>query len=402
MSVPIPCVNAGDAEPRTGAGQQRIRWATGNSFLVRALGRGVCSVLYPHRIKVSRALEGLRVIGIVRKYIVSRYGEELKTACEAVRRAGQLCAAIQQEDAAHRVDKSDRSPVTVADLVSQAVVARLLRERFPQDPLVAEEETGVFDGPEGAQLKERVHHYLCRLVENASVEDLLAWIQHGAHGKERGERYWVLDPVDGTKGFLRGEQYAIALALIEGSQVVLGVLGCPNLGAAGVEAVPPGSGVLMYAVRGEGSWMAPISGEGEPVRVRVSDRQPGQTVRICQSVEAAHSAEDLAARVAQAMGCAYESVRMDSQAKYAVVARGDADLYVRVSARGNYREKIWDHAAGALIVEEAGGRVTDAAGKPLDFGAGIRLERNTGICASNGLVHEAALAALRSLRPEPH
>jgi 3'(2'), 5'-bisphosphate nucleotidase len=88
---------------------------------------------------------------------------------------------------------------------------------------------------------------------------------------------------------------------------------------------------------------------------------------------------------------------MDSQAKYAVLARGDASLYLRLPspATPDYRERIWDHAAGSIIIEEAGGRVTDAYGSDLDFSQGSRLEKNRGIVATNGLLHDAVLIAVK-------
>jgi 3'(2'), 5'-bisphosphate nucleotidase len=92
---------------------------------------------------------------------------------------------------------------------------------------------------------------------------------------------------------------------------------------------------------------------------------------------------------------------MDSQAKYAVLAAGAGDLLLRLlSARHpNYREKIWDQAAGALIVEEAGGRVSDLEGQPLDFTAGRTLARNRGLLASNGYLHAVALRAVQQVCP---
>ncbi|NJO20524.1 MAG: 3'(2'),5'-bisphosphate nucleotidase, partial [Spirulinaceae cyanobacterium RM2_2_10] len=76
---------------------------------------------------------------------------------------------------------------------------------------------------------------------------------------------------------------------------------------------------------------------------------------------------------------------------------GQAALYLRLPSpkTPDYREKIWDHAAGALVVEEAGGRVTDMHGQPLDFSLGAKLVNNQGIVASNGVIHEQVLAALR-------
>jgi len=85
---------------------------------------------------------------------------------------------------------------------------------------------------------------------------------------------------------------------------------------------------------------------------------------------------------------------MDSQCKYGVVARGESAIYLRLPRDELYRERIWDHAAGSLIVEEAGGRVTDARGRALDFSAGRTLDRNSGVVATNGLIHEAVLDAV--------
>jgi 3'(2'), 5'-bisphosphate nucleotidase len=100
--------------------------------------------------------------------------------------------------------------------------------------------------------------------------------------------------------------------------------------------------------------------------------------------------------IAQAAGISRPSLRMDSQAKYGAVARGDAALYLRLPSpkSPDYREKIWDHAAGALIIEEAGGRVTDMHGRPLDFASDYKMNHNRGVVASNGLIHEAVLEAL--------
>ena len=83
--------------------------------------------------------------------------------------------------------------------------------------------------------------------------------------------------------------------------------------------------------------------------------------------------------------------------RYVDVARGDADLYLRLPqpASSDRRENIWDHAAGAIVIEEAGGRVSDLFGQPLDFSHGSKLSQNQGIVASNGHIHDRVLAAIR-------
>ena len=90
---------------------------------------------------------------------------------------------------------------------------------------------------------------------------------------------------------------------------------------------------------------------------------------------------------------------MDSQAKYAAVARGDASIYLRLPTRKDYQEKIWDHAAGVAVITQAGGRVTDITGSPLDFTRGYTLAVNRGIIATNGAIHDAVVDAVRRVVP---
>jgi 3'(2'), 5'-bisphosphate nucleotidase len=86
---------------------------------------------------------------------------------------------------------------------------------------------------------------------------------------------------------------------------------------------------------------------------------------------------------------------MDSQCKYAAVAGGDASIYLRLPTRADYEEKIWDHAAGYLIIREAGGQVSDIHGEPLDFSQGRTLSRNKGVVATNGKLHTPVIAAIQ-------
>ncbi|KAJ9074508.1 3'(2'),5'-bisphosphate nucleotidase, partial [Entomophthora muscae] len=85
---------------------------------------------------------------------------------------------------------------------------------------------------------------------------------------------------------------------------------------------------------------------------------------------------------------------MDSQCKYGSISRGDGELYLRLPININYQEKIWDHAAGCLIVEESGGKVSDVTGKPLDFSQGRTLASNKGVIASHSDTHSELLKAV--------
>jgi 3'(2'), 5'-bisphosphate nucleotidase len=285
------------------------------------------------------------------------------------------------------VEKSDRSPVTVADFGSQALICRHLTEVF-DDPIVGEEDSGDLRKEENTALLESVQGYLREAGIDGSAEEVCDWIDRG--NGDVAERYWTLDPIDGTKGFLRNDQYAVALALIEGGDVKVGVLACPALPVEDADG-----GTLMVAVRGEGTVMMRLE-EEDGVQVSVDISGSERSHRFVESVESGHGNQTLQGQVATAVNIHSPSLRMDSQAKYAAVARGDAVLYLRLPSKdpGRYAEKMWDHAAGALVVEEAGGKVTDMHGKPLDFGSSERMNANQGVVVSNGAIHDDVIAAL--------
>ena len=314
---------------------------------------------------------------------------EKQVAIEAVKAASKLCQQVQadmvNEDA---IQKRDRSPVTVADFGSQAVVCKALGDAFPPDVIVAEEDS--HELKPNAALLARVTFYVNRFAGEATSDTVCAWIDRG--NGTVGERFWTLDPIDGTKGFLRNDQYTIALALVVGGEVKLGVLGCPNLPHR-LDDPQSGRGCLFVAVRGEGAMM--LSLDGEPLaNLHVSDNPR----RFAESVESAHGDHDTHVKIAQGLGIAAPPIQMDSQAKYGIVARGDATIYIRLPnpKTPDYRECIWDHAAGLIVVEEAGGKVTDAHGRILDLLQGKRMTENQGILATNGKIHQDVLRLIKA------
>lgn len=321
------------------------------------------------------------------------YEQEKQVAIEAVAAAAKLCEQVRRERGSDAMEKSDRSPVTVADLGAQAVICQALSKVFPDDPVVAEEDAAMLREPAMAERLAQVTTYVQAVVPEATPEAVTEWIDRG--NGSVGSRYWTLDPIDGTKGFIRGDQYAVALALIEAGEVKVGALACPalplDMTRSGEE-----KGVLFIAVRGQGTIMLPLNG-GDPSPSHVVSPDDAANLRLVESVESGHGDHSLQAAVAQAAGITTPSLRIDSQAKYGAVARGQAALYLRLPSpkSPDYREKIWDHAAGAIVVEEAGGRVTDMHGQPLDFSLGSKLVNNRGIVVSNGVIHPAVIEALR-------
>jgi 3'(2'), 5'-bisphosphate nucleotidase len=318
---------------------------------------------------------------------------ELATAIEIVSVVCGLTRRAQERivSTGDAVVKRDRSPVTIADLAVQIVVSRRLAEQFPKDPLMAEEDSAVL--AESTFMTQQVLAHVHDVLPGMTVMEMIAALERGGHGGT-DRRYWVLDPIDGTKGFLRGDQYAIALALIDDGDVVVGVLGCPNLPPSQADGVD-GAGRIFAAVRGQGTLALDVDGRGdETVSVDQVD-DPSRAV-VCESVEAAHAAHSLQARISERLGVTSAPYRIDSQCKYAAVARGDASIYLRLPRDADYREKTWDHAAGSIVVEEAGGKVTDLDGQPLDCSTGRRLGNPSGIVCTNGRFHDRVLEACRA------
>jgi 3'(2'), 5'-bisphosphate nucleotidase len=130
------------------------------------------------------------------------------------------------------------------------------------------------------------------------------------------------------------------------------------------------------------------------VSLHVSGERGLSRARILRSWEDTHGDVPRLTRIVGLCGPQAQVVRMDSQAKHVALAAGDGDLLLRLPPPRPFAEAIWDCAAGTILVEEAGGRVTDLAGAALDFGTGRRLTRNHGYVASNGALHEAALKAI--------
>lgn len=318
------------------------------------------------------------------------FQKELASAIKAVQKASRTCKTVSEASyPISSVNKEDRSPVSIADLASQALITIILRESFPEDPIVGEEEAKTIQ--QHKQIGNKVLELISKEASPLTLETLLEILDYGSKAFDPNKRFWTVDPIDGTKGFLRGDQFAVALALCEKGQVVLGVLGCPNMTINIDESQKQGA--LFYAVKGQGTFIMPLNDQN-PQKVSVDSITRVSLARFCESVEKNHASHDQHKKIADALGIKAAPCRMDSQVKYAALARGDASIYLRLPRKTDYREKIWDHAAGSIIVEEAGGKVTDFSGNPLQFNLGKRLENNIGILATNGHLHAQVLDAI--------
>lgn len=251
-------------------------------------------------------------------------------------RSPQLEAALEAAEAAAEViryhygrgvavrEKSDRSPVTDADVESEQTIRRIIGERFPG-------------------------HGFCGEETGRSDKDS-PWL-------------WLVDPIDGTKGFVRGYPFfSTQIALMHEGELVLGVSSAPVFGETA------------WAERGRGAWL-----NGEPVRVST----------VAEIEAAALSAGNLRSLARSARWAAWGGIvaRVDR-------IRGYGDFYHyhllasgRIDAVIESDVNILDIAALAVLVREAGGRFTDLSGRPPGLGT-------TSVAAANPALHAALVDAL--------
>ncbi|XP_019257079.1 PREDICTED: PAP-specific phosphatase HAL2-like [Nicotiana attenuata] len=368
-----------------------------------------------------------------------KYSEELNVAVRVVHMACALCQKVQKSLLSTTFDddvksKDDDSLVTVADWSVQATVSWILSDAFGSEnvSVVAEEDVQTLSKSDSAGLLGKVISTVNECLAEASKyglkspdealgpsEVLEAISRCNSSGGPLG-RHWVLDPVDGTLGFVRGGQYAVALALIDNGEVVMGVLGCPNyhvkrdrlsnqkqnhiasdisMHSSDVLEV----GCVMYTRKGTGeAWVQPlVYGDRKfewpnfAKQIHVSSIDDPALATFCEPVERANSNHSYTAGLACSVGLRNKPLRVYSMVKYAAIAQGDAEIFMKF-ARAGYKEKIWDHAAGVLLVQEAGGVVTDAGGRSLDFSRGIYLEGlDRGIVVCSGVkLHEKLIGAV--------
>jgi 3'(2'), 5'-bisphosphate nucleotidase len=316
---------------------------------------------------------------------------ELAVAAEAARQAAHVCVEVYNS-LVDEASKAGREPVTIADYASQVIINSQIRAAFPDDGILGEEHAAEF----ATVLTDTQRGQVAGFVEKAlgrslSMDEIKAALDPPAGSSGR---LWIIDPIDGTKGFLAKRAYAIAIALLDGDDLKVGVLACPNLSVENPGELTD-DGALFYAVRGAGAFHEPLTG-GDAIPMHVSTATPADPLVIVTSFEKEHSDKGLFASVVDDLPSRQkDTLALDGQGKYGLVAAGRVSCFFRLVPAENYREKAWDHAAGTIIVQEAGGRVTDFHGKALDFVSGPKMTHNRGIVVTNGTIHAAMLAAIQ-------
>jgi len=272
------------------------------------------------------------------------YDHELRIACELARAAG---AAILEhyEGPLHIKQKNyddDIEPVTQADTIANELIVTGLKREFPHDGILAEE----------------------------SVDT--------KHRLEKS-RVWMVDPLDGTNGFIDGNgDFAVQIGLAEDGLCVLGVV------------YQPLTDVLYRAVREGGTWIE--RPQFDPERAQVSDKKTLAEMRLAAS--RSHRSPRMI-RVVTQLGFQEEVQRGSVGIKIGLLIEQQCDVYIHLSPR----TKQWDTCAPEVILTEAGGRITDLFGYPLNYNVPEVQNRN-GLVASNGASHDQIIDTLAPLLNE--
>ena len=263
------------------------------------------------------------------------FERELARAIELARLAGAEVARMQRGELGVEM-KAGNEPVTVADRLASELIVAGLAESFPADPVISEE-------------------------------------LPAAPGALGAPRYWLVDPIDGTKDFIRGEDgYSVMIGLVCGGKPTVGVVYQPAIDRL-FHGTPDGATLV-------------TPDETRPLAV--SSVAAAADVRLVASKS--HRSRDLD-RVKQELGIDNELNIGSVGVKMCVIAAGLRDLYVNPAAR----TKAWDTCAPEAILVPAGGRLSDLFGNPIDYTR--ELAHRRGLVASNGRVHDEVVGKLSTL-----
>ncbi|KAL2883852.1 hypothetical protein SGCOL_000485 [Colletotrichum sp. CLE4] len=347
------------------------------------------------------------------------YARELATAIAAIQHGAKLSRRVLVKDDKGIVTKEDLSPVTVADFAIQALLTSTLHAAFPDDKFVGEESAA--DLRENPTLLESVWALLQQVENDKTADslcklptspeemcDMIDWC--GLSDPSPTGRFWVFDPIDGTKTFVRGELYAINVCLMEEGKQSVGIVGLPLLSADAKAPInndsidPTGTGSIMFAVRGHGTFVRPLPGpiDLEPTKIPRHADVDTQSLVSVTCIEGSESgAPGIHQKVAERLGVAYPGNDLLGWVlRWTTLGLGQANCTFWVYRRRDRLAKIWDHAGAMLLFEEVGGKVTDVDGNPVNLVAGRKMKANYGFIAAPPSVHAKVLEAVRETLKE--
>ena len=295
--------------------------------------------------------------------------------------------------------KRDFSPVTLADFGSQVIVSNWLNINFRGEPLIAEESLKSLPEDNRDNFIEHLIDVLKPFLGELNRQNIMDYLDMNcSFTKEKS--YWVLDPLDGTKGFLRGDQYAISLGHVNEGFIDVGILACPRLRLSSFWGMGNriDKGYTFFAQKRQGAWMQPLDLSEEAIPIHVSECKEPQNAVLLRSYESKHTDLKRTTVFLERMDIK-KTIPVDSQVKYGLLACGIGEIILRFPPMDNpdYREKVWDHVGGAIILQEAGGKVTDILGNSFQYDGSSALDKSVGVFASNGYLHKIGLEVLQEV-----
>ncbi|KAF9874077.1 hypothetical protein CkaCkLH20_08449 [Colletotrichum karsti] len=335
-------------------------------------------------------------------------------ACEqhlaelAVLRASILTKSVQS--IVSEISKNDNSPVTIADFAAQALLVGALRDAFPNDAFLGEEDSTALRADQ--TLCNKVYDLVLSATDVAdrnnegallpkpsSVDEMLSLIDLGGNGIGGNKgRFWVMDPIDGTATFLKGQQYAVSLSLIENGKQVVGVLGCPNISpdmtrVSEENIAREGLGIMLTAVRGQGTAIRTMTsgglGDAFPLRILA----PTKRLHIVDCAASDVSRHDVIAELAHRFKAKFPDIDLwSSHIRYAALIVGGGSAHFLIPASPDFKMCIWDHAGAQLIFTELGGKSPSAS-------TSITMQKSEAMSDSLVAEAEAAIAWEHSLSP---
>lgn len=353
------------------------------------------------------------------------YTHELHIATLAVHRASIVAKTMQAVVDKGSRDKEDASPVTVADFATQAILISALRHHFPEDQFIGEESAAALR--QDPELVERVWALVSALKPGraethpdegldevaaeiqaaipATRDEMLRNIDLGGDGEGVGQqRTWILDPIDGTATFIRGQQFAVSVALIVDGEQRVGVVGYPNFkdeGAVVHEDLidQDGYGLLVSAVKGHGASKRAMLRSGLQPAEKLMQAKADELVFV-ESLASPYINQERHKTVRDRLQAAELSTDLWSmQVKYGALTVGACNTMVRIPKHEDHRPWAWDHAGGMLVYEESGGMLTDLHGRPFRY-CGRKLMENVGLVAALPEVHAQVLEVARQVSEE--
>jgi 3'(2'), 5'-bisphosphate nucleotidase len=317
----------------------------------------------------------------------------MRAAHEAVVAAAMVCRGVQTGlGGPERIGKADGSPVTIADFAAQAVANIVLAKHLGAIRMVGEESSAYLRKPDNGAVRDACLAAARVAMPSLTEAELLDAIDLGSGAGDGSSTYWTIDPIDGTKGFIHGRHYSVCLALVERGVAVASAIACPTLGldVRGAVDLIDHAGSVYLAERGRGL----ASGRCESgAGVAAFVREGPASALLSESYHGEHSDKGITAQILRTLALTTPGLRIDSQCKYVLAARGSTSGYFRIQRRHDAEYHVWDHVAGLLLCEEAGLKTSDLRGRPLDCSSPPDLRGNVGVVAAEPAMWERIVSA---------